>query len=345
MLPVRNAWYVACWENELEGAPLARKILGEPLVFFRDESGAPAALLDQCPHRGVPLSLGKVIGGELQCPYHGLRFDGEGTCVLNPHVPGKSRLRTSSRRVVARHGAVWIWGGDPQQADPAAIPDYGWFDADRDDYRVVRRLIHVRASFELIVDNLLDLSHAEYIHANTVGKAGASNHSTSDLESGEDFVTVFRKTRGIAPSAFWKSVWTRTALIDQESNMTWRPASNLLLDLAVMPPGEQRDAGYHFPSAHLLTPETEGSTHYFFALSRNFELDDEALSARIGETFARVFNEEDTPILEAAYARLLDGASDFRHADFTRGDIGARRARGILESMAAAEMVPERSQI
>ena len=71
---VRNAWYVAAWSAEVGRTPLARKVLGEPLVFFRKQDGSPVAFIDRCPHKLAPLSRGEVIGDLLQCGYHGMQM-------------------------------------------------------------------------------------------------------------------------------------------------------------------------------------------------------------------------------------------------------------------------------
>ena len=78
---LRNAWYAAAWDDELGDKPLARTMLGEPLVLYRDSAGAPVALSDTCPHRFAPLSLGRRDGDTLQCPYHGLVFGKNGICI------------------------------------------------------------------------------------------------------------------------------------------------------------------------------------------------------------------------------------------------------------------------
>src|SRR5262245_26076824 len=78
-------WYVACRSGALGRRPVARTVLGVPLVLFRDAAGGAAALLDRCPHRNVPLSLGHVVPeGHLECAYHGWQFDGTGRCRLVP---------------------------------------------------------------------------------------------------------------------------------------------------------------------------------------------------------------------------------------------------------------------
>ena len=105
---MRNAWYAAAWEDELieKGRLVARPILGEPVVLFRQADGKAVALEDRCSHRFAPLSMGKVLPGDrLQCPYHGLEFDTAGACVKNPHPPGnipaRARIAASSLRLAS----------------------------------------------------------------------------------------------------------------------------------------------------------------------------------------------------------------------------------------------------
>lgn len=121
---LRNYWYVCAWHEELGRDILARTLCGEQAILFRQEDGTPVALEDRCCHRYVPLSQGKLIGGVVQCGYHGLEFDHTGACV---RVPGQSKVppgaRVRSYPVVEKFCFVWIWMGNPAEADEAAIPD------------------------------------------------------------------------------------------------------------------------------------------------------------------------------------------------------------------------------
>jgi phenylpropionate dioxygenase-like ring-hydroxylating dioxygenase large terminal subunit len=79
---LRNYWYVAASDSDIGRKPFRRIIMNEPVVFYRTEDGTPIALEDRCPHRRLPLSMGKLVGDDiLQCHYHGLRFDRTGACV------------------------------------------------------------------------------------------------------------------------------------------------------------------------------------------------------------------------------------------------------------------------
>src|ERR1700675_1536372 len=154
---LRNYWYVAATDAEAGRKPLARTILGEPIVFFRTEAGAPVAMEDRCAHRHLPLSMGKLVGDMLQCHYHGLRYDRTGTCV---RVPGQDAIPRSARvksyPVSERYRWLWIWMGEPARADPAAILDYHWFDDPH--WGAKGEDLHVKSNWQLIVDKLLDLT-------------------------------------------------------------------------------------------------------------------------------------------------------------------------------------------
>ncbi len=171
---LRNCWYVAAWARELDGdtgpdnGMLARTILDEPVVLCRMRDGAPAALADRCPHRRLPLSAGEITDDGIRCGYHGLEFDRAGICI---RVPGQDRVppdaRVRSYPVVERYRWIWIWMGEADKADAALIPDYHW--NDDPDWLSIGDMFHVRGSYRLLVDNLLDLSHVQYVHGSTLG--------------------------------------------------------------------------------------------------------------------------------------------------------------------------------
>ena len=116
MFPL-NAWYVACTPQEIDDKPLGRKVCNESIVFYRDAEGRATALEDFCPHRGAPLSLGRVIEGKLVCGYHGLEMGCDGKTIAMPgqRVRGFPAIR--SFPVVERHGFVWVWPGEAAEAD------------------------------------------------------------------------------------------------------------------------------------------------------------------------------------------------------------------------------------
>ena len=180
-------WYVACESHELDPGPIQRTILGTPLVLFRNRAGEAGALLDRCPHRNVPLSLGKVTrDGELECGYHGWCFDVEGTCTRVPGLIGDAH---SKGRNVSRYpareqdGFVWIWA-DPElepHREPFALPDL------RDGYSTVRRQLEMESTVWAAAENALDVPHTAYLHSGLF-RGGAKNQIKAQVRRWEDRV-------------------------------------------------------------------------------------------------------------------------------------------------------------
>ncbi len=161
---LQNCWYVACSADEMSGKPFRRIILDVPIVLYRLEDGTPVALHDRCPHRLVPLSLGKLVGDHIQCIYHGLQFDRNGTCVHNPHSgAAAARIRVPSFPLAEKYGYLWIWMGEPDRADRETLPQLDFLE-DHANFKTVRGYLKVNANYQLISDNLLDLSHVEFLH-------------------------------------------------------------------------------------------------------------------------------------------------------------------------------------
>lgn len=140
---LRNYWYPLFQSEDVpEGKTVARTVMGEPLVAWRDSQGAPQIIHDRCPHRGAQLSVGRVLEGHLQCAFHGLRFDGTGKCRLIPWEPEDSRLlgEVSVPGYPAEElgGYIWCYLGDPERFPPpplaeevptelSAADEYLWF--------------------------------------------------------------------------------------------------------------------------------------------------------------------------------------------------------------------------
>ena len=159
-------WYIACLSRELGRRPLARTVLGTPLAFFRDAAGRPVTLLDRCPHRNVPLSLGRVADGCIECRYHGWRFDGAGTCRAVPGLldePDRAARRVPSFPTAERDGFVWVVPGSGSGAEPAGEP-FPFPCIDEPGYVTVRRSLRVAASLRAAVENTLDVPHTAFLH-------------------------------------------------------------------------------------------------------------------------------------------------------------------------------------
>lgn len=341
---IRNAWYVAAWADELgPGSMLARTVLGEPVVMFRKTDSTPVALENRCPHRFAPLSMGKLLDGDrIQCPYHGLEFDAAGSCVLNPHgqqnIP--SRARIASFAVVEKHRALWIWMGQGS-ADPELIPDFSVLDEIPDFCGTKLDSIRIEAGYKLIVDNLLDLSHTSFLHAGTLGNADTVR-STVDVQQEGDDIIVTRFATDAAPPGRSAMQWPgHPERVDVFTRIRWTAPSTLNLLTGVCEIGKPWDTGTGIHALHMLTPETEHSTHYFFTAVRfGLRTTDAAANRAIQEKIAQqrryAFEIEDAPVIEAQQ-RNLEGARRRLEPVVLSVDAGAVRFRQVIERMEAKE--------
>ena len=301
---VRNHWYVAAWAHEVGRKPLGRVLLGEPGVLYRATGGQAVALRDQCPHRKLPLSLGRLRGDNLECGYHGLQFGPNGKCV---RIPGQQRIPTAAKvRSYPVHeslGLVWIWLGDPDLANPGScfcLP------ALEDPHRTLSVGAHrlVDCHYQLLTDNLTDPAHVTFVHRSTLGSA-AQEDIPVQVEERDDTVVVSRWTLDSPPAPIFENLAGMSGPVDRWQYYYLHCPAICVVDFGSAPAGQlQQDAPReHAPAVQIyscifLTPETEGSTHYFYLQSRNFALGDEAVSRKVVEQLEIAF-EEDFVILEA----------------------------------------------
>ncbi|HEY9571937.1 MAG TPA: Rieske 2Fe-2S domain-containing protein, partial [Pusillimonas sp.] len=168
---LKNAWYVAALDSEVGRNLHAARILGEDIVLYRKQDGSVAALEDACPHRKLPLSMGRLQGDDVECGYHGLTFDCSGSCVRAPgiaHIPKAAVVR--SYAVAERYGLVWVWMGDAALADPARIVEVAhWGDPAWGMNR--GEALTVQCNYRYLTDNLLDPSHVSWVHQTSFGNA------------------------------------------------------------------------------------------------------------------------------------------------------------------------------
>ena len=233
---LRNHWYVAASSSEIGRTPLGRVILGDPVVFFRTETGQCVAFEDRCAHRHLPLSMGKLVGDALQCRYHGLRFGPDGRCV---RIPGQDKIPSSAKvkvySVVERYKWLWIWMGEPALADPATITDFHWLDDPN--WGAKGSYLHVKANWQLIVDNLLDLTHLAFVHETTIGNAALAEHATVKVTRTSDNVVMTRWIIDQDPPPTFRKVGGFKGKVDRWQIVDFTPPAFLRLDVGATPTG------------------------------------------------------------------------------------------------------------
>lgn len=335
---ITNVWQVAAHAAELGAKPLARRILDVPVLLYRLSDRSLAALLDRCPHRRVPLSSGQRLGDEIQCGYHGLRFAADGRCV---HAPGQTDIpanaNATSFPIAERYDLAWIWMGDPALADPALIPDLPFL-ADPE-WVSVGGYMHFGCNHQLVTDNLLDLSHESYIHEGTIGNAQAETIADFPAKvSVEDrrIVRVHREMPGITPPPFYAMILETNQPIDRWQTAVYAPPALNMTEAGVQHAGLPRASASLHRAMHLLTPETERSTHYFWVVTRNFRQNDRTLDEAIQRGLYATF-EEDREMLELQQAGIDEESGGTIPGFALRVDDGPLRARRIHASLLKAE--------
>ena len=342
---LKNYWYVAAWSDELERSPLGLMVLKQPVVLFRQTDGTAVALEDRCIHRRAPLSIGNVVGDYIQCAYHGLVYDARGQCVKVPgqeQIPRNARVR--SFPMVERHRCLWIWMGEPDRADPAAIPSFQWLD--KPGWSVTKRHAHVNCEYRLIIDNLLDLSHLAFVHSSTVGQPQVADAADVRTERSGDAVRVSRWTLDVPPPKTYLEFGRYAGNIDRWQISEFRPPSSFIIDNGSAAagtgapegrPGEQR---WGFIVCHGITPETETTTNYFWALAHNFAIESPEALAEFHRQCQHVVG-EDVAVF-TAQQRTIDLDPDAPTVDI-RYDAGPLQARRIIERLLAEQSAGERA--
>lgn len=284
---MRDHWYPLCDAGELT-PEMARALtlFGDPLALFRDADGAPACVEDRCAHRSAPLSLGRVIEGCVECPYHGWRFDRGGACARVPSLGrGAPRVTASVRSYpcVERAGLVWVWPGDPSLVDDRAG---AVFDA-LGGHRLVRGSRDLDVEHGLVIENLLDLAHSPFTHEGTLASRGdACGLDVATTEAPGRVAGTFRRTEDGCESA--QSVaFEAPCVVRFETDLGWDERTLV--------------------QVHHAVPLARGRTRWTWCVARNWLRDHPQLDAALAQRAAAVV-EQDATLLAAQQARVEQGA-------------------------------------
>jgi phenylpropionate dioxygenase-like ring-hydroxylating dioxygenase large terminal subunit len=326
---LKASWYVAARSAEVTRQPLGRLLLNEPVVLYRTEEGSAVALEDRCCHRHLPLSMGRVEGDALRCGYHGLKFDASGRCVEIPgqdSIPPQARVRAYP--LVERYRWLWIWMGDPAHADPKLIPNWWW--ADHPEWAFTQpEQIHAKCNYQLVSDNVLDVTHLAYVHATSIG-ASSITEFPATVEREERLVRLTRWIRGRPPPPLYKKAGGFPGNVDRWQIVEHQPPC-FSVNFAGCQDAERR---IDLMALSAPTPETERTTHYFYGFVRNFGLKDPQTEGICSRDMVRVFN-EDIPVLEAQQ-RTLDLRPGAPAIDI-KVDAAPLAARRMLQAMLNAQ--------
>lgn len=299
---------------EVTDKPLARTFLGEDVVLFRAADGTAAALEDRCMHRATPLHLGEVTELGLQCGYHGVTFDGEGTCV---HIPGQeiipAQMCVRSYPIVEKQEIVWIWLGDPELADESKLlVDFPWND-DHENWPHIHDMYEIDCNYLLLIDNLMDLTHIPFIHRNTIGGGNAKGQvdATMEVTPTETGVHYIRWMENIQPPPTYVkgAGFEDGTMVDRWQEFEYVVPSTVVQWTGALPVGtgakesREQSGGFNLRLYHGVTPRTETTCYYFWTPHNGYNPGDYEATKSLHKEIAVTFD-EDVAFLESQQAIL-----------------------------------------
>jgi phenylpropionate dioxygenase-like ring-hydroxylating dioxygenase large terminal subunit len=339
----RNHWYVAAWSSEIGDKPLGRRLLGEPVVLFRQADRSVAALLDRCPHRLVPLSMGVCVDGRIRCAYHGMEFDGTGRCVHIPAqtlIPPKAQIRNFP--VIERYGLIWLWMGNPALANPSSIPkvercgEPGWDVIDGGYQYHPSNVLN-------IIENLMDPSHTTFLHSNTIGNPLASDKPVT-TEKTDEHIVAYRWVENTLPSPNdRRRVDFGDGKVDRGQFFYFYLPSMSRVEIIVLPTGTERTEEnmckyLRTYSYKFLTPESESATHFFWLHVRNYMVGDQEAAAKLRAGLEQTFREDIEIEVAMQRAQEETGIRQLIALDLDRAPVMAvRMLQRMIESENASQ--------
>jgi len=310
---LRNAWYVAGLQAGITRELRPLTILGERIVFYRKQDGTPVALEDACPHRKLPLSKGRLRQDDVECGYHGLKFDCTGRCVAAPTqklIPASAQVK--SYPATDRYGLVWVWLGEPGKADTALIPTIENFD--NPDWKITSGdAMDCACHYLHLVDNLLDPSHVAWVHASSFAAAGTED-TDIEVQISDDGVIASRWILGQDAPPFYADLVKTDGVVDRFQYYEVQFPScainkSIYTSAGKGGPNYQHDErDYFMISYNFLTPIDEDNTRYFWLQHRNTDPHDDAITKKIAAG-ARAAFEEDRQILEEVHRGMENAAT------------------------------------
>jgi phenylpropionate dioxygenase-like ring-hydroxylating dioxygenase large terminal subunit len=337
----RNQWYIAAFSHEVTRTPMERTLLEEPVVLYRTEAGVPVAVAGRCPHRRFPMVRGAVTGDGIQCAYHGWTFAGtSGACTHIPSqenfVPNGFKIRTYA--LVEKWQWLWIWMGDPAAADAATIPDHTYLQLENSDWEAsVGGVEPLAGRYQLMSENVLDLTHITFIHAATIGTAGIAA-APIEVEDRGRYLHSQRTVAEPNPTPFHTRTLGLDGPVERVLSTDFFPPAFCSSGSAFYRAGESARADGHcygaFRVFHIATPETAHTSHYFWAFTRSFGQNDTALTEQLRAGW-RLGVLEDVDAIDAN-ERMID-RGPLQNDLSAQSDAGPLRGRKMVESMILAE--------
>ena len=331
-----NCWYVAGFAHEFSRELFARTILGRPLVFYRTNDGKPVALSDRCVHRSYPLSKSALKDDTIVCGYHGLRFDSHGRCIEVPAQQGPCPQGIGVRSYALREQGplVWIWMGDDDPDEDLPVGDW----LGNPQWPASQQYFHLPASYVVLHENLLDLTHLSFLHAGTFGTpdfAAAPYELELDEKHGH-----FRLVRTVKPTRL-PPVWaeplqlTDVDAVRKTTSEFVAPSTHLVTGHFYALADDASPPDTRIITAHLPTPETTTTTHYFIHHGRNFAIEDDSVTDFMQEQLTAAFTEDIEGLTELEKLVSATPEDDLFEISLASDRAGVAMRRWLLKAATA----------
>jgi chlorophyllide a oxygenase len=323
---LKNHWFAVAFVSKLgKDTMIPFDLFGQAWVLFRDQDGKPACILDECAHRACPLSVGRVVDGQAECPYHGWRFNSKGECTKMPSTVLCRGVAVSALPCAEQDGFVWVWPG--WEAPTLPLPT---FTRPPEGYRIHTEIeVEVPVEHGLLVENLLDLAHAPFTHTTTFARGwpvpDAVKFHASRLMGGN---------------------WDPYPI-----EMSFNPPCCTLSHVGLARPGKAgagstpQECQNHLHQLHVCLPARAGHTRLLYRMSTDFLWWTEFIPGiqRFWRHIAGQVLGEDLVLVEGQQDRLLRGGDTWRHpVSYDKLAVRYRRWRNSLAlngSTAAAQQL------
>jgi phenylpropionate dioxygenase-like ring-hydroxylating dioxygenase large terminal subunit len=342
-------WWIAAYSQEVGRSLIQRTILDRPVVLYRTEEGDPVALAGLCPHRLYPLVKSRLQGDSIQCGYHGFTFDKSGRCV---HIPSQDkvppRFGVRNYPVVERGGLIWLWTGKESGADPNLLPDLEAMGLGNPDWSVEQHpMTTFNARYQLLIDNLVDLSHVSFIHSNSIPGGGAVVNIPYEIVDTNKSLNVRRLGRDLPCNPLMKFLFPHhEGSVDQNFDAEFFGPNLIRTGGNISASGKSTNADSKSLGItnfiHGITPETPTTVHYYVVTARNFRLYDPAIEAA-NLSMGLKIQPEDIAALEAIELSV-DRFADTRRELSCMADAGAILVRKRLAAQIRREVNEEQTQ-
>lgn len=334
---LRSAWYVAGRSEDFDNSLKPITLLTDRIVIYRQTDGTPAALENACPHRKLPLSKGRLKGDAVECGYHGLTFDGTGTCIAAPTqgdpIPRRAKVR--SYPVQDRYGFLWIWMAETAPGPIIDIPNYdnpAWG-------KTQRGAMEIGCHYLYVIDNLLDPSHVAWVHVGSFAGAGTDTRPL-DIEDIDNGIIVLRWIMDEPAPPYYRDMLAFGDATDRKQHYECRLPSTAI-NMSIYTRAGTGGVGADLPSDayvnisyNFITPIDAERSLYFWFQHRNTDPNNQDINERMFQGATQAFH-EDKEVLEAVHQGMKHRRNPYLNLGL---DAGAMRFRAKLDRKITAEL-------